>query len=93
MYSFKKNFIGTRSLIDCTLRRIVLIATQSNICAGKFRVTHGIPAFRWYRHWRSYDLKSYEYMCPTGIEFRKCDKGHNKCHVDNYISGRPTSRT
>jgi len=41
------------------------IATQSNICSGKFRVTHGIPAFRWWSHWKSLNLKTYEYTCRT----------------------------
>jgi len=41
------------------------IATQSNICSGKFRVTHGIPAFKWWSNWKSLNLKAYEYTCPT----------------------------
>jgi len=41
------------------------IATQSNICSGKFRVTHGIPAFRFWSHWKSLNLKTYEHKCPT----------------------------
>ena len=48
------------------------IATQSNICSGKFRVTHGIPAFKWWSNWKSLNLKAYEYTCPTGILFREC---------------------
>jgi len=41
------------------------IATQSNVCSGKFRVSHGIPAFRYWSHWKSLNLKAYEYKCPT----------------------------
>ena len=48
------------------------IATQSNICSGKFRVTHGIPAFRFFSGWKPLNLKTYEYTCQTGIVFREC---------------------
>merc|ERR1719510_2654541 len=36
------------------------IATQSNVCGGKWRVTHGGPTFAYYRHWRHYRLKAQE---------------------------------
>ena len=42
------------------------IATQSNVCAGKFRVTHGGPTYVSYRYWQYYDLKAYEYLCFKG---------------------------
>ena len=36
------------------------IATQSNKCNGKFRVTHGGPTFRKWENWRPLNLRSYE---------------------------------
>ena len=42
------------------------IATQSNICSGKYRVTHGDPTFISYGAWKQYNLKAYEYMCYSG---------------------------
>merc|ERR1719510_1408404 len=36
------------------------IATQSNVCGGEWRVTHGGPTFTYYRHWRHYRLKAQE---------------------------------
>ena len=42
------------------------IATQSNVCAGKFRVTHGGPTFVWNEYWQPYNLKAYEYVCSKG---------------------------
>ena len=42
------------------------IATQSNVCDGKFRVSHGGPTFVEYENWQSINLKSYEYLCSKG---------------------------
>ena len=44
------------------------IATQSNVCGGKFRVTHGGPTFVKYENWKQYDLKAWEYLCTKGNE-------------------------
>ena len=42
------------------------IATQSNVCAGKFRVTHGGPTFKSFEYWKYYNLYAYEYLCSKG---------------------------
>merc|ERR1719491_2181998 len=36
------------------------IATQSNVCSGQFRVTHGGPTFMTYSNWQPYDLHAYQ---------------------------------
>jgi hypothetical protein len=35
------------------------IATQSNVCGGKYRVTHGGPTLRHYNNWKPYNLWAY----------------------------------
>ena len=47
------------------------IATQKNICDGKFRVTHGGPTFRAWPNWKPLALRSYEYICGrVDFDFR-----------------------
>jgi len=36
------------------------IATQSNVCGGRYRVTHGGPTFKSYANWEPYKLWSYK---------------------------------
>jgi len=36
------------------------IATQSNVCDGKYRVTHGGPTFIYDHRWRTYNMWSFE---------------------------------
>ena len=38
------------------------VATQSNVCAGMFRVTHGGPTLVNYDNWQQFNLKAYEYL-------------------------------
>ena len=45
------------------------IATQSNVCSGEFRVTHGGPTFIAYANWKHYALKAYEFTCETGSQY------------------------
>ena len=42
------------------------IATQSNVCSGKYRVTHGDPTFISSPVWKQINIKAYEYMCYSG---------------------------
>eukprot|EP01050_Picozoa_sp_SAG11_P012913 SAG11_NODE_1469_length_4850_cov_2.659651_4_plen_372_part_00 len=35
------------------------IATQSNVCSGQYRVTHGGPTLTYYNDWATYDLHAY----------------------------------
>lgn len=37
------------------------IATQSNVCGGKYRVTHGGPTLVYYSHWKRYNLWAYTF--------------------------------
>ena len=39
------------------------IATQSNVCEGKFRVSHGGPTFIYYTDWKSYSLMAWDHNC------------------------------
>merc|ERR1712173_439568 len=44
------------------------IATQSNVCEGKYRVTHGTPTFKAFADWKSYKpFISYELNCPEKV--------------------------
>ena len=36
------------------------VATQSNVCSGQYRVTHGGPTFIYLATWASWNLRSYE---------------------------------
>ena len=42
------------------------IATQKNVCGGKFRVAHGGPTFIPYINWELEAIKSFEYTCDRG---------------------------
>ena len=42
------------------------IATQNNVCGGKFRVTHCGPTFIAYENWQPYSIIAYEYTCDKG---------------------------
>ena len=48
----KENCIASK---DCHA-----IATQSNVCGGKYRVSHGGPTFK--PHWM-YDVRAWEHHC------------------------------
>ena len=39
------------------------ISTQTNICNGYYRLSHGIPTFIYDANWRSLNMRSYEYVC------------------------------
>ena len=55
----KENCIASR---DCHA-----IATQSNVCGGKYRVSHGGPTFITASSlgidWTSFNLRAWEYEC------------------------------
>ena len=39
------------------------VASQSNVCGGKYRVSHGGPSFRYWSNWQPYNLRSWELSC------------------------------
>ena len=51
----KENCIASK---DCHA-----IATQRNVCGGKYRVSHGGPTFVFWPTWESLNLRSWEYEC------------------------------
>merc|ERR1712072_1069833 len=53
-YSFRVAKRKCEAAKDCHA-----IATQSNVCRGKYRVTHGGPTKKFYRNWRPYRLHAY----------------------------------
>ena len=43
------------------------IARQSNVCGGKFRITHGGPTFIKFANWKNTGMRAFEYTCNTGL--------------------------
>jgi len=41
------------------------IATQNDICGGKFRITHGDPTFIKFENWKPYAMIAYEDWCRS----------------------------
>ena len=42
------------------------IAYQSNVCGGKYRVTHGGPTFKWWSSkWKMFNMRSWERTCNS----------------------------
>ena len=43
------------------------VATQSNICSGKYRVSHGGPTFSYYSDWNTLNLRAWARTCKGRI--------------------------
>ena len=41
------------------------IASQSNVCGGQYRVTHGGPTFEYYSNWNPINLRSWKRTCTS----------------------------
>jgi hypothetical protein len=63
------------------------IATQSNICEGKFRVAHGGPTFVYLPAWDQYNLYSFEQNCDG------CKTTVLLCFVKRFLKFRREAST
>jgi len=66
-YNFATAKLKCQAAGDCHA-----IATQSNVCGGKYRVTHGGPTEKKYGNWKAYNLWSYTLTCNDA---RSCKDG------------------
>jgi len=46
------------------------VATQSNVCGGQYRVSHGGPTFEKWPHWQKSNLRSYAFNAKCRLPFR-----------------------
>ena len=41
------------------------IATQSQVCGGQYRITHGGPTLKFHANWKPFNLRSFEKTCAS----------------------------